>query len=72
MPLRFLVKAAITVVTPPVVFIVFRYTRHTTVFFFAVRRNHSDVTALQLRFDGGATAIIRGMTAVFAAALRGY
>ena len=41
------------------------------------RRNHSGVSAnmdlieLHLRFDGGAMAIIGGMTAVSAAALRG-
>ena len=55
MPLRFLVKTAITAVTPPVVF-------------------HSflcDPIDLQLRFDGGATAIIGGITAVLVAALRG-
>ena len=54
-PLRFLVKTAITAVTPPVVFIVFL----------------CDPTDLQLRFDGGATAIIGGITAVLVAALRG-
>ena len=32
---------------------------------------HGDLIELQLRFDGGATAIIGGMTAVLAAALRG-
>ena len=55
MPLRFVVKTAITAVTPPVVF-------------------HSflcDPIDLQLRFDGGATAIIGGITAVLVAAPRG-
>ena len=32
---------------------------------------HGDLIELQLRFDGGATAIIGGMTAVLAPALRG-
>ena len=32
---------------------------------------HGDLIELQLRFDGGATAIMGGMTAVLAAALRG-
>ena len=32
---------------------------------------HGDPMGLQLPFDGGATAIIGGMTVVFAAALRG-
>ena len=55
MPLRFLVRTAITAVTPPVFFIVFL----------------CDPIDLQLRFDGGATAIIGGITAVLVAALRG-
>ena len=76
MPLRLLVKTAITVVTPPVVCHSFPLPV-TDVFFFTVRRNHSGVTAdmaipLQLRFDGGATAIIGGMIAVLAAALRDH
>ena len=33
---------------------------------------HGDHIELQLRFDGGATAIIGGMTAMLAAALRGH
>ena len=76
MPLRFLVKTAITVVTPPVV-------SHSVplpvTHLFAVRRNHrgvadsghDDPIELQLRIDGGATAIIGGITGVLAAALRG-
>ena len=85
MPLRFLVKTAITVVTPPIVFHSFPLPG-THVFFFAVLlRNQGGITAeprrchcghgdpieLPLRFDGGATAIIGGRTAVLAAALRG-
>ena len=76
MPLRFLVKTDITVVTPPVVFHSFPLpVTHlfssrcggTT----AVSLGHGDPIELQLRFDGGAPAIIGGMTAVLAAALRG-
>ena len=76
MPLRFLVKTAITVVTPPVVF----HSLSLPVTHFRLRGaaepqrchcGHGDPMGLQLPFDGGATAIIGGMTAVFAAALRG-
>ena len=85
MPLRFLVKTAITVVTPPVVFFHSFPLPVTHVFFFAVllrnqgrttaepRRcdcGHDDPIELPLRFDGGATAIIGGRTAVLAVALR--
>ena len=76
MLLRFLVKTAITVVTPPVVF----HSLSLPVTHFLLRGaaepqrchcGHGDPMGLQLPFDGGATAIIGGMTAVFAAALRG-
>ena len=74
MPLRFLVKTAITVVTPPVVFIVFPYRVCLSSATAEPRRchcGHGDTIELPLRFDGGATAIIGGRTAVLAAALRG-
>ena len=77
-PLRVLVKTAITVVTPPVVFffIVFHYPSHSFLLRGAAEPQrchcgHGDPMGLQLPFDGGATAIIGDMTAVFAATLRG-
>ena len=84
MPILFLVKTAITVVTPPVVFHSFPLPV-THVFFLAVllrnqlgitaeprrcHHGHGDPIELQLRFDGGVTAIIGGRTVVLAAALR--
>ena len=73
MPVRFLVQTAITVVIPPVVFHSFPL----PVTHFSSSRC-GGTTALSLRtwglqppFDGGSTAIIGGMTAVLAAALRG-
>ena len=54
----------------------FSTTRHSCVFPRVVAEpqrchcEHDDLIELQLRFDGGATAIIGGMTAVLAAALR--
>ena len=76
MPLWFLVQTAITVVTPPVVFIVFYYPSHIFLLRGAAEPQrchcgHGDPIGLQLPFDGGSTAIIGGMTAVLAAALRG-
>ena len=66
MPLPFLVKTAITVVTPPVVFHSFPLPV-THVFFFRdaalpqrCHCGHGDPIELQLRFDGGATVIIGG------------
>ena len=85
MPLRFLVKTAITAVTAPVVVHSFPLLV-THVFFFAVLLlnqgginvepwrcycRHGDLIELTLRFDGGATAIIGGRAPVLAAALRG-
>ena len=76
MPLRFFVQTAITIVTPPVVFHSFPLpVTHfsssrcggTTALSLRTWRSHG----LQLPFDGGSTAIIGGMTAVLAAALRG-
>ena len=73
MRLRFLVKTAITLVTPPVVFHSFPLPV-TRVFLRGAAEpqrchcGHGDHIELQLRFDGGATAIIGGMTAVLAAA----
>ena len=76
MPLRFLVQTAITVVTPPIVFHSFPL----PVTHFSSSRcsepqrchcGHGDPMGLQLPFDCGSTAIIGGMTAVLAAALRG-
>ena len=61
MPLRFLVKTAITVVTPPVVFHSFPLPV-THVFFFAVRRNHSGVSAdmaIPLSYNCGLMAVPR-------------
>ena len=61
MPLRFLVKTAITIVTPPVVFHSFPLPV-TRVFFFAVGRNHSGVTAdmaIQLSYNCGLMAVPR-------------
>ena len=55
----------------------FSTTRHSCVFHCVAAEpqrchcEHGDLIELQLRFDGGATAIIGGMTAVLAAALRG-
>ena len=72
-----LVKTAISVVTPPVV-LHSSPTRQTCVFLRGAAEpqrshcGHSDPIELQLRFDGGATAIIGGMTAVLAAALRDH
>ena len=77
MPLRFLVITAITVVTPPVGSKL-SATRHTCVFLGGAAElqrchcGHDDPFELQLRFGGGATAIIGGMTAMLAAALRGH
>ena len=85
MPLRFLVKSASSVVTPPVVTHSFPIPV-THVFFLAVllriqggstvepwrcQCGHGDPIELPLRFDGGTTAIIGGRTAVLAAGLRG-
>ena len=72
MPLQVLVKTAITVVTPPVVC-------HPSHIFLhrgaaepqRCQCGYGDPMGLQLPFDGGATAIIGGMTAVLVAALRG-
>ena len=61
MPLRFLVKTAITVVTPPVVFHGFPLPV-THEFFFAVQRNHSVVTAnmvISLSYNCGLVAVPR-------------
>ena len=77
MPQRFLVKTAITVVTPPVVFHGFPLPVTHVCFLRGVAEpqrchcGHGDLIELQLRFDGGAAAIIGGMCAVLAAALRG-
>ena len=73
MPLRFLVQTPITVVTPPVVFHSFPLPV-THVFFFAVWRNHSVVTAdmaIPLSYNCGLMAVPRRSLAVLAAALRG-
>ena len=85
MPLRFLVKTVITVVTPPVVFHSFPLPVTHVVLFAVLLRNQGGITAeprrchgehgdpieLPLRFNGGATAIIGVRTAVLAEALRG-
>ena len=76
MPLRFLVQTAITVVTPPVVFHSFHCPSHIFLLRGAAEPQrchcvHGDPMGLQLPFDGGSTAIIGGMTAVLAVALRG-
>ena len=59
--LDFLIKIAITVVTPPVVFHTFPLPV-THVFFFAVRQNHSGVTAdmaIPLSYNCGLMAVPR-------------
>ena len=75
MPLRFLVKTAITVVTSPVVLFHSFPLPVTHVIFFAEPQRcdsgHGDPIELQLRFDGGATAIVGSITAALEAALRG-
>ena len=76
MPLRFLVQTAITVVTPPVVFHSFplpvtHFSSSRCGGTTACQCGHGDPTGLQLPFDGVATSIICGLTAVLAAALRG-
>ena len=61
MPLRFLIKIAVTVVTPPVVFDSFPLPV-THVFYFAVLRNHSGVTAdmaIPLSYNCGLMAVPR-------------
>ena len=82
-PLRVVVKTAITA-TPPVVFHSFPLPVTHVIFFAVLPRNqggipaeprrchcgHGDPIELPPRFDGGATAIIGGMTAVLAVALR--
>ena len=77
MPLRFMVKTAITVVTPPIVFRSFPlpvtcvFRRGATAQPRQCHCGHGDRIELPLRFDDGATAINGGRTAVFSAALRG-